>query len=169
MDKHHLLRRPAGSSIHGCNICGKEGHRAADCPNGSAVNWVERFGPNWTVDVDAIAAEARREPDYDALAKRAKAYAERKLAELEGGGAGGEAGAADANPGAEGAEGGGRARSGRRTPGRGAATRASRRPRGGGLARLLRPTGKAVLPQQRDGADAVDAADGVRRRLVERL
>ena len=75
MDKHHLLRRPAGSSIHGCNICGKEGHRAADCPNGSAVNWVERFGPNWTVDVDAIAAEARREPDYDALAKRAKAYA----------------------------------------------------------------------------------------------
>ena len=81
MDKHHLLRRPAGSSIHGCNICGKEGHRAADCPNGSAVNWVERFGPNWTVDVDAIAAEARREPDYDALAKRAKAYAERKLAE----------------------------------------------------------------------------------------
>jgi len=107
MDKHHLLRRPAGSSIHGCNICGKEGHRAADCPNGSAVNWVERFGPNWTVDVDAIAAEARREPDYDALAKRAKAYAERKLAELEGGGAGGEAGAADANPGAEGAEGGG--------------------------------------------------------------
>jgi hypothetical protein len=98
MDKHHLLRRPAGSSIHGCNICGKEGHRAADCPNGSAVNWVERFGPNWTVDVDAIAAEARREPDYDALAKRAKAYAERKLAELEGGGAGGEAGAADANP-----------------------------------------------------------------------
>ena len=168
MDKHHLLRRPAGSSIHGCNICGKEGHRAADCPNGSAVNWVERFGPNWTVDVDAIAAEARREPDYDALAKRAKAYAERKLAELEGGGAGG-GGRGGREPGRGGR--GGRGEGAERAKDAGGGRRRAQAggPRGGGLARLLRPTGKAVLPQQRDGADAVDAADGVRRRLVERL
>ena len=31
MDLHHKLRRPRGSSIHACNICGKEGHQAR-CP-----------------------------------------------------------------------------------------------------------------------------------------
>ena len=61
MEKHHKLRRPPGSSIHGCNICGKEGHQAAVCPNGTSVNWPERFGPLWTVDLDALAAKQRRQ------------------------------------------------------------------------------------------------------------
>ena len=70
MEKHHKLRRPAGSSIHGCNICGIEGHQAAHCPNGSGTNWAEKFGPAWTVDLDAL---RHKEPDYDALAARAEA------------------------------------------------------------------------------------------------
>ena len=72
MEKHHKLRRPQGSSIHGCNICGKEGHQAAVCPNGTSINWPEKFGPLWTVDLDALAAK-QREPDYKAIAERARA------------------------------------------------------------------------------------------------
>ena len=64
MEKHHKLRRPAGSSIHGCNICGIEGHQAAHCPNGSNTNWAEKFGPEWTLDLDEL---RHKEPDYDCL------------------------------------------------------------------------------------------------------
>ena len=37
MEKHHRLRRPGGS-LTGCNICGKDGHQAVQCPNGT-VDW----------------------------------------------------------------------------------------------------------------------------------
>lgn len=43
MEKHHKLRRDPSWSPHGCNICGKEGHQAASCPNGT-VNW--KCAPN---------------------------------------------------------------------------------------------------------------------------
>ena len=76
MEKHHKLRRPAGSSIHGCNICGIEGHQAAHCPNGSQLNWSERFGPEWTSDLDLL---RRKKPDYESLAQKAKAYAEERV------------------------------------------------------------------------------------------
>ena len=78
MEKHHKLRRPAGSSIHACNICGKEGHQAAQCPNGT-VNWAAKFGPAWTSDLDAV----KKEPDYKDIAAQAKAFAAKKLAEEE--------------------------------------------------------------------------------------
>jgi hypothetical protein len=42
------------------------------------VNWSERFGPEWTTDLDAL---RRKEPDYDALAAKARAYAERRASE----------------------------------------------------------------------------------------
>uniref|UniRef100_A0A7S0GPK7 CCHC-type domain-containing protein n=1 Tax=Micromonas pusilla TaxID=38833 RepID=A0A7S0GPK7_MICPS len=87
MEKHHKLRRPAGSSIHGCNICGIEGHQAAHCPNGSGTNWAEKFGPAWTVDLDAL---RHKEPDYDALAARARAYAESRAKGEAGTSGGGE-------------------------------------------------------------------------------
>eukprot|EP00227_Mantoniella_beaufortii_P014819 CAMPEP_0197587992 /NCGR_PEP_ID=MMETSP1326-20131121/9431_1 /TAXON_ID=1155430 /ORGANISM="Genus nov. species nov., Strain RCC2288" /LENGTH=56 /DNA_ID=CAMNT_0043152777 /DNA_START=70 /DNA_END=236 /DNA_ORIENTATION=+ len=45
MEKHHKLRRPPGASIHGCNICGIEGHQAAACTNGT-VNWAKKWGTN---------------------------------------------------------------------------------------------------------------------------
>ena len=78
MEKHHKLRRPAGSSIHACNICGKEGHQAAQCPNGT-VNWAAKFGPAWTSDLDAV----KKEPDYKDIAAQAKAFAAKRLAEEE--------------------------------------------------------------------------------------
>ena len=84
MEKHHKLRRPQGSSIHGCNICGKEGHQAAVCPNGTSNNWPEKFGPLWTVDLDAVAAK-QREPDYKAIAERARAFVAKRLAAEEAG------------------------------------------------------------------------------------
>ena len=84
MEKHHKLRRPQGSSIHGCNICGKEGHQAAVCPNGTSNNWPEKFGPLWTVDLDAVAAK-QREPDYKAIAERARAFVAERLAAEEAG------------------------------------------------------------------------------------
>tara|TARA_B110000238_G_scaffold189526_1_gene221720 strand:- start:5499 stop:5879 length:381 start_codon:yes stop_codon:yes gene_type:complete len=83
MEKHHKLRRPAGSSIHGCNICGIEGHQAAHCPNGNQIDWGERFGPEWTGDLDTM---RRVEPDYDALAVKAKVYAETRLTNGNGDG-----------------------------------------------------------------------------------
>ena len=42
MEKHHKLRRPAGSSIHACNICGIEGHQAMNCLNGN-VDWGRKW------------------------------------------------------------------------------------------------------------------------------
>ena len=42
MEKHHKLRRPAGSSIHACNICGIEGHQAMNCVNGT-VDWGRKW------------------------------------------------------------------------------------------------------------------------------
>ena len=103
MEKHHKLRRPAGSSIHGCNICGIEGHQAAHCPNGSNTNWAEKFGPEWTVDLDAL---RHKEPDYDALAARARAYAESRAKGQAGTSGGGES-AKNESAGAPAAGGGG--------------------------------------------------------------
>ena len=76
MDKHHKLRRPAGSSIHACNICGKEGHQAAQCTNGT-VNWASKFGPAWTSDLDAVS----KEPDYKDIAAQARAFAAKRKAD----------------------------------------------------------------------------------------
>ena len=78
MDKHHKLRRPAGSSIHACNICGKEGHQAAQCTNGT-VNWASKFGPAWTSDLDAVS----KEPDYKDIAAQARAFAAKRKADEE--------------------------------------------------------------------------------------
>ena len=103
MEKHHKLRRPAGSSIHGCNICGIEGHQAAHCPNGSNTNWAEKFGPEWTLDLDEL---RHKEPDYDALAARARAYAESRAKGQAGTSGGGES-AKNESAGAPAAAGGG--------------------------------------------------------------
>ena len=43
MEKHHRLRRDPSWDPNGCNICGKVGHQAATCPNGT-VDWRERLG-----------------------------------------------------------------------------------------------------------------------------
>ena len=69
---------PAGSSIHARNICGKEGHQAAQCTTGT-VNWAAKFGPAWTSDLDAV----KKEPDYKDIAAQAKAFAAKRLAEEE--------------------------------------------------------------------------------------
>ena len=80
MELHHKLRRPKGSSIHACNICGKEGHQAANCPNGT-VNWVDRFNDGWggvawgAVDPEPLAKAPWVKPDYVALKKRSEGYA----------------------------------------------------------------------------------------------
>jgi hypothetical protein len=93
MDLHHKLRRPRGSSIHACNICGKEGHQAANCPNGT-VNWQDRFkvgwgGVVWGLDKTGPKYQAPKrpweEPDYSALQQRAKAYALARKNALESG------------------------------------------------------------------------------------
>ena len=93
MDLHHKLRRPRGSSIHACNICGKEGHQAANCPNGT-VNWQDRFkvgwgGVVWGLDKTGPKYQAPKrpweDPDYSALQQRAKAYALARKNALESG------------------------------------------------------------------------------------
>ena len=72
-----------GSSIHGCNICGKEGHQAAHCPNGT-VGWETKWPreafvleePQWYA-----------EPNYEVVAKVAKEWADKRRRQLAGGGA----------------------------------------------------------------------------------
>mmetsp|Transcript_15182 Transcript_15182/g.49818 ORF Transcript_15182/g.49818 Transcript_15182/m.49818 type:complete len:171 (-) Transcript_15182:71-583(-) len=87
MDLHHILRRPAGASIHGCNICGKEGHHSAACPNGT-VDWgskwpkemfkiPDRFEGTFFVDCAAIKEAAK---EYAAKAKEREEKAARVAA-----------------------------------------------------------------------------------------
>jgi len=85
MEKHHKLRRPPGSSIHGCNICGIEGHQAANCPNGT-VDWKEKYGLDFFFiprPYYQLLMENYVEHDLDMLKKKAKAYARRKAEEEE--------------------------------------------------------------------------------------
>ena len=88
MEKHHKLRRPAGSSIHGCNICGIEGHQAAQCPNGT-VNWAQKWGPNAFQSTGpaggglSSGTTTTKEPDYADLAAQARAFAAKRLADEE--------------------------------------------------------------------------------------
>ena len=95
MDLHHKLRRPRGSSIHACNICGKEGHQAAQCPNGT-VNWGDRFkgnwgGVTWGLDTTPRNSEIERHPwdsqaiDYADVRKKATDYAKDRQAKLDSG------------------------------------------------------------------------------------
>lgn len=80
MEKHHKLRRPAGSSIHACNICGIEGHQAAQCTNGT-VNWAQKWGRNAFKPTEGGSAGASKEPDYADLAAQARAFAAKRLAD----------------------------------------------------------------------------------------
>ena len=95
MDLHHKLRRPRGSSIHACNICGKEGHQAAQCPNGT-VAWGDRFkenwgGVTWALDKTPRHADLFRHPwhkeaiSYPDVQKQAKEYAKGRQDKLESG------------------------------------------------------------------------------------
>lgn len=63
-----IFTRPCatGSSLHGCNICGKEGHQAALCANGT-VDWATKW------DKAAFVADKPHnfvEPDYEAVAQK---------------------------------------------------------------------------------------------------
>jgi hypothetical protein len=93
MEKHHKLRRPAGSSIHGCNICGIEGHQAAQCTNGT-VNWAQKSTQKWGSNANNAyqsggggggsgGGEGSKEPDYADLAAQARAFAAKRLADEE--------------------------------------------------------------------------------------
>lgn len=93
MEKHHKLRRPVGSSIHGCNICGIEGHQAAQCTNGT-VNWAQKWGHNafqsaggggggGGVGGGGGSGGGPKEPDYADLAAQARAFAAKRLADEE--------------------------------------------------------------------------------------
>ena len=81
MEKHHKLRRPQGSSIHGCNICGLEGHQAAFCMNGS-VDWANRW-PRECFIIEPPQISLRKEPDFRKMARDAKAYAKAKMRKEE--------------------------------------------------------------------------------------
>lgn len=83
MEKHHKLRRPQGSSIHGCNICGIEGHQAAFCMNGN-VDWANRWPREcFVIEPPQSAPKARKEPDFRKMAREAKAYAKKKMRKEE--------------------------------------------------------------------------------------
>lgn len=79
MEKHHRLRRDPNWSPHGCNICGQEGHQAANCSNGT-VNWREKFGDDAFILREERPYVEEPEPDYEAMAEKAKAYAQAKIA-----------------------------------------------------------------------------------------
>lgn len=62
--------RGVGSSIHGCNICGKEGHQAAHCPNGT-VDWGAKWPPEaFSLDEPIWYSE----PNYDEVARVARVW-----------------------------------------------------------------------------------------------
>jgi hypothetical protein len=82
MEKHHKLRRPAGSSIHACNICGIEGHQAMNCVNGT-VDWGRKWPKEMFQFEQFEYAKKREEPDYQAIARDAKAYAEKMKKKIE--------------------------------------------------------------------------------------
>mmetsp|Transcript_9153 Transcript_9153/g.30168 ORF Transcript_9153/g.30168 Transcript_9153/m.30168 type:complete len:156 (-) Transcript_9153:60-527(-) len=81
MEKHHKLRRPQGASIHGCNICGIEGHQAAFCMNGN-VDWANKW-PREAFMMDPPMTSTSREPDFRKMARDAKAYAKARLKKLD--------------------------------------------------------------------------------------
>ena len=64
--EHHKLRRPQGSSIHGCNMRGVEGHQAAFCMNGS-VDWANRW-PRECFIIEPPQISLRR-PDFRKMAR----------------------------------------------------------------------------------------------------
>ena len=84
MDRHHMRRRDdAGFSRHGCNVCGKDGCRAATCMNGS-MDWFDRFG------IDAFVPKrpyydikTHQPPDYASIEAQARQYAKAKAAAAE--------------------------------------------------------------------------------------
>jgi|TARA_X000000368_G_scaffold417725_1_gene414933 hypothetical protein len=82
MEKHHKLRRPAGSSIHACNICGIEGHQAMNCLNGN-VDWGRKWPKEMFQFEQFEYAKRREEPDYNLIAKEAKAYAAKMKKKIE--------------------------------------------------------------------------------------
>mmetsp|Transcript_2695 Transcript_2695/g.3070 ORF Transcript_2695/g.3070 Transcript_2695/m.3070 type:complete len:156 (+) Transcript_2695:135-602(+) len=81
MEKHHRLRRDPSWSVHGCNLCGQEGHQAANCSNGT-VNWREKFGKDAFILRDERIEIGQDTIDYDGLTRQAKQYAQAKLAAL---------------------------------------------------------------------------------------
>lgn len=83
----------SGSSIHGCNICGKEGHQAAHCPNGT-VGWETKW-PKEAFQLEE--AQWYAEPNYDVVAKVAREWADKRRRQLAAGAAIGE----EATPAAE--------------------------------------------------------------------
>jgi len=82
MEKHHKLRRPAGSSIHACNICGIEGHQAMNCVNGN-VDWSRKWPKEMFQFEQFEYAKRREEPDYNQIAREAKAYATKMRKEID--------------------------------------------------------------------------------------
>ena len=83
----------AGSSIHGCNICGKEGHQAAHCPNGT-VGWETKWPrAAWQLDDP----DWYGEPNYHQVSKVAANWvAKRRKAIAAAEAGGGEAAVAEA-------------------------------------------------------------------------
>jgi hypothetical protein len=80
--------RCAGSSIHGCNICGKEGHQAAHCPNGT-VDW----GSKWPREAFSLDEPLwYSEPNYEEVARVARVWVATKRKKLAAAAAKGEAG-----------------------------------------------------------------------------
>lgn len=79
MEKHHRLRRDPNWSPHGCNICGQEGHQAANCANGT-VQWREKFGDDAFILREERVHCEEPEPDYEAMTVKARAYAQAKIA-----------------------------------------------------------------------------------------
>jgi len=83
MDLHHRLRRDPTWHKDGCNICGRVGHQAGACPNGS-IDWLAAYGSMpayvaaFTPAPDTLAAAAERAarkagPAPEALAAMAAA------------------------------------------------------------------------------------------------
>lgn len=62
------LQNGPGSSLHGCNICGKEGHQAALCAVGT-VDWGNKWGKDafWPDKPHVY-----EEPDYKAIALKVR-------------------------------------------------------------------------------------------------
>ena len=80
--------RVSGSSIHGCNICGKEGHQAAHCPNGT-VDW----GSKWPREAFSLEEpQWYSEPNYEEVARVARVWVATKKKKLAAAAAKGEAG-----------------------------------------------------------------------------
>ncbi|QDZ22586.1 hypothetical protein HOP50_08g51300 [Chloropicon primus] len=78
MDRHHKLRRDPNWSPHGCNLCGKEGHQAAQCTTGT-VDWIDRFGlDHFLPKKPYFDIKPREKPDYGKVEEAARLYAEAK-------------------------------------------------------------------------------------------